>query len=171
MDIIWYRYCWRGNGPLGNVMAKWGEISTERKLSCTFNLQNIADDVIFSLPWTDEISGITIHDVAFLCGHRGKDAQNLAYMIETSLVQWPDGKHNTFPSKAMDLGVYHAERPHIHWKDKDEMESLKRLVFICAENRGVKLRSGLDWDGDGVRGDRDPDENLFDGVHFEEVDS
>ena len=120
-------------------MPKYGRISTGRKETCTQNLQDVFDDVIYMLPWTDPESGITIHDAAILCGHRGENAQNLAFMMETSQVKWPDSKHNSMPSKGIDAGAYHAEKPHIHWNDFDEMEAFKRLVFMCAEKRGVKL--------------------------------
>ncbi len=151
-------------------MPAYGRISTTRKQTCTQNLQDVFDDVIYMLPWTDPESGVTIHDAAILCGNRGEEAQNLAFMMETSQVQWPNGKHNSLPSRAIDAAPYHAEKPHIHWRDFDEMEAFKRLVFLCAEKRGIRLRWGLDWDGDGIRGDKDPNEKLYDGVHFEEVD-
>lgn len=148
-------------------MAAFGKISNTRKASCEKDLQNIFDDVIFMLPWTDPVSSITIHDISILCGHRNEIAQDLAYKQGNSLVRWPDSNHNTFPSTAIDAAPYHAQKPHIHWDDIDEMEALKRLVFICAEKRGISIRWGADWDRDGVRVDKDPDERLLDGPHYE----
>jgi len=150
-------------------MANWGKVSDVRLRSCKQPLQNIFDDLIFMLPWTDPISGITIHDASILCGHRDEISQDLAYKQEKSLVQWPDSNHNELPSNAVDAAPYHAAKPHIHWNDIDEMEAFKRLVFICAEKRDVRLRWGADWDQDGIRVDKDPDERLLDGPHYELV--
>ena len=150
-------------------MAKYGRASNIRKATCVQELQDIADDVIFQLPWTDSISGITINDVSFVCGYRNEVEQDLALKLGFSRVQWPDGNHNTLPSPAMDLVPYHAERPHIRWQNIDEMEALNRLVMQCAEKRGITLRWGGDWDRDGIRVDRDSTESLLDGPHYEIV--
>jgi len=151
-------------------MPKYGNVSNKRLKFCVFELQDVFNDVVFSLPWTDPISGITIHDCSILCGHRDEVAQDLAYKQGNSQVQWPDSKHNVLPSNAVDSAPYHAAKPHIHWNDIDEMEAYKRLVFICAEKRGVKIRWGADWNMDGVRVDKDPNERLLDGPHFELVE-
>ena len=149
------------------MMATYGNISSSRLQTCEYDLQDIFNDVIFCLPWTDPVSGITIHDASILCGHRTEVEQDLAYKQDNSLVQWPNSKHNSFLSKAVDAAPYHAEKPHIYWRDIDEMEAFKRLVFACAEKREIELRWGADWDRDGVRVDRDPDERFMDGPHFE----
>ena len=98
-----------------------------------------------------------------------KEEQDLAYKLEKSQIKWPDGMHNLIPSLAIDSVPYHAQKPHIHWKDIDEMEAYKRLVFICAKKRGYKLRWGADWNQNGIRVDWDPEERLLDGPHYELV--
>jgi len=152
-------------------MPSYGNISKQRLDTCHSMLQKVFKDVMFALPWTDPVSGITINDCSILCGVRTEEAQDLAYKQETSLVKWPNSKHNVmFPeglSMAVDAAPYHMAKPHIHWKDIDEMEAFSRLVLAKAEARGIALRWGGDWDGDGVRVDKDPSERLLDGPHFE----
>lgn len=148
-------------------MPAYGRVSKARLATTIPILQDIFNDVIACLPWTDPISGITINDCSIICGHRNKIEQDLAYKLEKSQVKWPDGMHNFIPSLAVDSVPYHDKKPHIHWKDIDEMEAYKRLVFDCAKKRGYKLRWGADWNANGIRVDKDPNERLLDGPHFE----
>lgn len=148
-------------------MPEYGRVSKARLDTTILILQDIFNDVISRLPWTDPISGITIEDCSILCGHRNEIEQDLAYKQGFSHVKWPYGKHNCMPSIAIDSAPYHEQWPHIHYKDTDEMEAYKRLVFDCAEKRGYKLRWGHDWDQDGIRGDKDEDETLYDAPHYE----
>jgi peptidoglycan LD-endopeptidase CwlK len=150
-------------------MANWGRASIARRDTCTPAMQELANDVIFALPWKDEISQIVIRDISLICGHRDELAQDLAYKDGKSTVKWPDSMHNRNPSPAFDMVPYHSEKPHIHWKDIDGMEALSRLVIFKAQSRGMEIRWGGDWDRDGVRVDRDPDERFLDGPHYEDV--
>jgi len=151
-------------------MVEYGRISTKRLKTCKHKVQDLFNDVISCLPWTDPVSGITIHDCSILCGHRDEIAQDLAYKQGNSLVKYPDSKHNFKPCAAVDSAPYHAEKPHIHWNDMDEMEAYKRLVFICAKKRKMTIRWGNDWDQDGIRVDKDPDESFVDAVHYEWIE-
>jgi peptidoglycan L-alanyl-D-glutamate endopeptidase CwlK len=51
--------------------------------------------------------------------------------------------------------------------DADILEAIKNHIFYEAEKVGIELRWGGDWDGDGIRVDKDENENFFDGAHFE----
>jgi len=102
-------------------------------------------------------------DFVVVEGHRGKEAQNAAYAKGFSKVRWPHGNHNTLPSKAVDLAPYP-----IDWSDR--AAALERFAFMagvvttCAEQLGVPLRWGGDWnDNEDTR-----DEGAFrDRPHFE----
>ena len=150
-------------------MANWGQASQARLDTCTEDMRELANDVLFALPWKDDITGIVIRDVAMICGHRNELEQDTAFKTGMSNVKWPDSNHNELPSPAWDMTPYHAEKPHIHWDAIDEMEALSRLVKLKAEARGMDIRWGGDWDGDGVRVDRDPSENFLDGPHYEDI--
>lgn len=52
--------------------------------------------------------------------------------------------------------------------DKDILEDIANHIMQVAEERyGVHLIWGGDWNNNGIRVDKDPDENFFDGAHFQ----
>jgi len=110
-------------------------------------------------------------DITIICGVRSKDEQNEAYRIGHSQVQWPDSEHNIILpddlSNAIDELPYFSERPHLHWFDKDGIWQHCQFVIGRAEELGIGVRSGADWDGDGVPTFLDKDETFFDGPHWE----
>ncbi len=142
-------------------MPKFGTASSKRLASCHPDLITIFSAVIRRI------------DCIVIEGHRKEKRQNELYRTGKSQVQWPNSKHNTLPSMAVDVAVYHPERPHIHWSDADEFVWFAEKVSATANHLYHMgeiehlIRSGTDWDQDGVRVDRDPDESFFDGPHFE----
>jgi peptidoglycan L-alanyl-D-glutamate endopeptidase CwlK len=105
---------------------------------------------------------ITVFDFTVLEGFRGEEAQNRAYARGFSQVRWPQGKHNSTPSKAVDLAPYP-----IDWSNSEAARQrfvyLAGWVMATAASMGIKLRYGGDWDGD-----RDTrDEKFRDLGHFE----
>lgn len=129
--------------------------------------------------------GIKERNLSVLCGKRDEIDQRYAFATKKSKVKWPDSNHNIDPSNpkceeypdksiAVDVAIYHPELPNkIDWKNKDEFWSTAQFLIGIADRLyeegkiSHKLRSGCDWDGDGVRVDEDPDENFFDGPHLE----
>ena len=51
---------------------------------------------------------LSIKDHSILKGHRPQDEQNAAYWgkPQRSKLEWPDGKHNALPSRAIDVQTY-----------------------------------------------------------------
>jgi len=141
-----------------------------RLVTCNSILQFLFQEVIERLPWTDPSSGITIKDCTIVCGHRSKKEQDEAVRKGFSKAKFPSSKHNIIPSEAVDAMPYHKALPHIHWKDLDEMEIFSKLVLASAKDLVLPIRWGGDWDMDGVRVDRDPDERFMDGPHYEMLD-
>lgn len=97
-------------------------------------------------------------DFSVLEGHRGKSRQEHYFRTGRSKVRWPDGKHNPYPSKAVDLAPWVGGG--IPWAEDDERELrywqlLAGLVLAAAAEEGVELRWGGDWDGDGDLLDQD----------------
>jgi hypothetical protein len=114
---------------------------------------------------------ITVFDFSVLEGHRGQEAQERAYAKGLSKVHWPFGKHNSQPSKAVDIAPYP-----IDWgdgKDPQQAEAARQrfcllagFVLCTAQRMGIKLRWGGDWNGNlDTR-----DEKFRDLGHFEIVD-
>ena len=151
-------------------MPKYGKTSTNRLNTCNAHIQEVYNEAITRLPYTDPSSGIIIHDIGIIEGHRGQYMQDFLESIGQSQLGWPDGKHNRIPSDAIDAGVYHPElKGKYDWGNKDEFEALARFIISIAAEKGYHFRSGVDWDEDGIRVDKDPSETFFDGPHIEEV--
>ena len=86
-------------------------------------------------------------DCTILCGHRGKEDQDHAVASGASKTPWPTSKHNSTPSRAIDVAPYP-----IDWSNKGKV--LARFYYLAgyiksvADSMGVQLRWGGDWDGD-----------------------
>lgn len=100
-------------------------------------------------------------DCSIVEGHRGQAAQHRAYTTGASKVDWPKGKHNSFPSKAVDAMPYPVD-----WKDINRLCYFAGYVMATALSMGIKLRWGKDWDGDTDLNDQ----TFNDGPHFELVE-
>lgn len=114
---------------------------------------------------------LKIKDHSVLKSHRPEHEQNEAFESGNSKLQWPDGKHNAWLSKALDVQTY-PRPPTVFagYEDDSELRAeqyylLGLYVGIAAE-LGIKLRSGADWDSDGEVSDNGWDD-LF---HVELVD-
>lgn len=136
-------------------MPKFGTSSKTRLEQCDSRLQDIFNEVI------------EYYDCTILCGHRTEEEQNKAYTEGNSKLKFPQSKHNSYPSLAVDAAPWPipgnwGEK----WKDRVKFYELKAIVFFIAEKHGVTLRFGGDWDKDG-----DYKDNTFDDlVHFEIVE-
>jgi peptidoglycan LD-endopeptidase CwlK len=111
-----------------------------------------------------------IMDIAILQGHRGRAEQDSAFQEGASKVRWPNSRHNSVPSQAVDAAPYP-----IRWGDRADPDRVKAIgrfymlagvVLATAKELGIKVRWGGDWDMDGDIFDQDFD----DLVHFERVE-
>lgn len=105
---------------------------------------------------------IKYYDFKVLCGHRPKEIQDQAYREGRSKVQWPNSKHNPFPSDAVDVAPFPVRWP------QTEFEYRHWYMFIgfmrgIASRLGIGIRCGADWDGDF----RVKDQNFHDLPHIE----
>lgn len=110
---------------------------------------------------------VEVMDVTVLCGHRGEIEQERAVAIGTSKVHFPDSKHNSLPSKAVDVAPYFPTEPHIRWDDKEAFTYMAGITKGIATSMGVQLRWGGDWDQDN---DQRDEKGLRDLPHFEVVE-
>lgn len=94
------------------------------------------------------------YDHALIEGHRNEGDQNFYYDTGKSKVRFPDGKHNTIPSMAVDTMPWFTTRPHIDWKHSPSIAhfaGVVRGVAAMLYNMGeIKhlVRWGGDWDKD-----------------------
>lgn len=103
-------------------------------------------------------------DITVICTHRGKEEQNKAFAEKKSKLKWPDSKHNTLPSIAVDIAPYSSVSK-IEWNNTKRFGYMAGLVIACAKARGYTVRWGGDWDSDGET----EDQNFHDLPHFELV--
>lgn len=104
---------------------------------------------------------VKTYDCTVLCGHRGKEDQEEAYRTGKSKVLWPHSKHNRMPSLAVDVAPFP-----IDWKDMNRFYHFAGYVIRTAQDLGINVRSGLDWNGNLDL----KDQNFMDAPHWELVD-
>ena len=79
-------------------------------------------------------------DCSIICGHRGEAEQNKAFKEGNSKLKWPKSKHNTYPSRAVDVVPWP-----IDWKDIKRFKALAVVVQNKAKEMGIKIQWGGDW--------------------------
>jgi peptidoglycan L-alanyl-D-glutamate endopeptidase CwlK len=105
-------------------------------------------------------------DCTIICGERGPVEQGAAFASGQSKLQYPKSKHNSHPSKAIDVAPFPID-----------FADIRRITFFAGYVMGVaeqllsvglishKVRWGGDWDSD-----KEVKDNKFnDLVHFELV--
>ena len=97
-------------------------------------------------------------DCAVLEGHRDKVAQNAAVAAGKSKLLWPKSKHNSNPSRAVDVVPWPLD-----WNDTKRFYHFAGFVAGIAASLGIGIRWGGDWDNDGDFGD----EKFSDAPHYE----
>ena len=108
---------------------------------------------------------IKVMDCRVLCGHRTKEAQDAAYP-KYSKVKWPDSKHNTSPSMAVDVVPYPVD-----WAGTNRMYYFGgRVVEIARRLKDEnKIIHEVRWGGDWDRDTEVDDQRFIDLPHFELV--
>ena len=118
-------------------MNKFSRTSQKRLDSCHKDLQTLFNEVL------------KYHDICIICGERGEVEQNMAYDEGNSTLKYPQSKHNQSPSLAVDVALYHKDKPHIHWFDEQEWLDFGRFVFKVIghlKDKGL-ITSDISWGG------------------------
>lgn len=97
-------------------------------------------------------------DCTVISGHRGEEEQNENVRKGFSRVEFPNSRHNSIPSEAVDVVPYP-----IDWKDRERFHYFAGFVLGVAKMMDIDLRWGGDWDRDTEVKDNDFD----DLPHFE----
>jgi len=98
------------------------------------------------------------YDCVVIEGHRPQQEQNEVFKAGKSKVQWPNSKHNTTPSMAVDVCPYP-----IVWTDTKSFYFLGGYVKAVADMLNIKIRWGGDWNGNNIFSDQ----TFNDLPHFE----
>jgi len=130
-------------------MPKFGKTSKKRLETCHPKLQELFNEVIKH------------YDCSILQGTRSKEEQDEYFRTGRSKVEWPNSKHNSSPSNAVDVVPFP-----IDWNDWNRFYHFAGYVKGVADGLGIKIRSGIDWDGDNNFNDN----SFNDAPHFELLD-
>ena len=127
-------------------MARFGRRSKERLATCEKDLQMVFNEVIKHV------------DCSVLEGHRSGERQDKLYDEGKTKVRYPNGRHNSSPSRAVDVTPYP-----VNWKDRERQTLFAGFVLGIANQMGINIRWGGDWDQD-----FEVQDNKFDDFpHFE----
>lgn len=138
-------------------MAKYSNTSQHRLNTCHPDLILIFTTVL-------EIS-----DHSIFCGFRAKDEQQEAFYNKRSKVQWPQSKHNSLPSMAIDAGPYFKNLKNTDWDDFIAFSLFAGHVMAVAKMLylGGEIEHQLIWGGDWNSNGRNADQDFNDLPHFE----
>ena len=127
-------------------MPKFGKRSKERLKGVDAKLVNVLNELI------------KIMDVTIIEGVRSKEKQYEYFLKGKSKIDGIKKKGQHQLGKAVDLAPYP-----IDWSNRDSFYYMGGMLRGIAQQMGVKVRYGGDWDGDGKTKD-----NRFDDlVHIE----
>lgn len=127
-------------------MREFSDAEEAKLVSCDEKLQLLVRTVNGEFP------------LVVVYGHRGEVEQEKAVKNGFSKVHFPNSKHNSLPSEAVDLA------PHpLNWNDRERFIEMYSKVMEVAGRLGIKIRAGADFNEDGdLKNDR-----FIDLPHFE----
>jgi peptidoglycan L-alanyl-D-glutamate endopeptidase CwlK len=130
-------------------MYKFSKKSQEQLDTCCDALRVLCNEII------------EVYDITVIQGYRSNEEQDKLFNDGFSKVKGGQSKHNTSPSKAVDIAPYP-----IDWHDRDRYFYLAGIAFKIAQEYGFKIRWGGDW-----KGEKDFASNGFNDLgHFEMID-
>ena len=109
-------------------MPKFGKKSKENLSTCHEDLQKVFNEVIKHV------------DCSVLEGHRDEKRQEKLFSEGKTKVHYPMGRHNTKPSRAVDVVPYPVD-----WKARERFHLFSGFVLGLARGMGITLRWGGDW--------------------------
>ena len=132
---------------------KFGKRSMKNLYLLSYNLQWVMREAL----------AMELMDFSVICTHRSRGDQDQAFMDGKSKVRWPNSKHNSMPSKAVDCVPYVNGK--ISWNAM-HCCCLAFMILTVAKKIGINIRWGGNWDMD-----YEPitDQDFNDLCHFEEV--
>jgi peptidoglycan L-alanyl-D-glutamate endopeptidase CwlK len=111
-----------------------GESSTKALDTAHPKLQRLMREV------DKRLSKRKLLDLHISCGHRGQADQEKAFREGNSDKHWPDSRHNTLPSTAVDVEPY----PQM-WSDPELLMFLIGYIQAVADDMGIEVEVGALW--------------------------
>lgn len=113
-------------------MYKFSELSQKKLDTCHPFLQEVCNELIKEMDFT------------VLCGYRGKAEQDEAFAKGASKLKFPKSRHNTKPSKAVDIAPYNNG---IDWNNHVRFKELAQRFKQIAEHKRITITWGGDFKG------------------------
>jgi len=79
-------------------------------------------------------------DLTILCTHRGEAEQRQAKRDGHSTLDWPNSKHNTLPSNAVDSALYPVD-----WNDRESFFLMAGYLLAVADFLKIDINVGALW--------------------------
>lgn len=136
---------------------KYGTRSVGKLDTCHPSLRNVALLGLQRCPY----------DITIIHGWRNRALQNALVESGASRTRYPNSKHNFIGPKgeplslAFDFGPW--VRSGVPWKETHIFAAVTGCFMAAANEVGIRLRWGGDWDGDGLSSDQ----TLLDWGHVE----
>ncbi len=114
----------------------FSQTSLDRLHTCDVHLQELMMTALKLTPM----------DFTILQGYRSIEEQRRLFSEGKTTLNGVDriSNHNHTPSRAVDIAPYP-----IDWNDMERFRFLGGLILGVAGSRGLRIRWGGDWDGDG----------------------
>lgn len=109
-------------------MPAFGASSARRLSTCHVDIQMVMEPVV------------KVYDCSVIWGYRGEARQNRAFEDGHSMKKWPDSRHNTNPSLAIDIVPYP-----IDWTSIDRFKELAWVIKGSMSAQGIPLEWGGEW--------------------------
>lgn len=109
-------------------MPTFSKTSKARLDTCHEELQLVLNDAIQH------------YDFSVVCGHRDMEEQNRAFNEGHSKLRYPNSRHNSDPSEAVDIIPYPTGYGNI-----EEFYKMATYIFHSAMRHGVLLNWGGHW--------------------------
>ena len=87
------------------------------------------------------LEAIKRYDFSIIDGHRDMETQNLYFNEGKSQLRWPNSRHNSYPSRAVDIVPY----PGGFDNPNSEFDRMATFVLGAASRLGVRLEWGGHW--------------------------
>lgn len=120
-------------------MFKFSKRSQENLEGCHSNLIELFEAALKTSPI----------DFSVICGHRDEGLQIIAFARKTSRLEYPNSKHNSNPSLAVDVQPYPYTQENINDIEHTKFRLLNEHIKKVADELGIPvLNGGLDWGWD-----------------------
>ena len=110
-------------------MPSFGPRSQKNLNTCEEEIQDVLNEAIKH------------YDFSVIDGHRDMETQNRYFNEGVSTLRWPNSRHNTYPSRAVDVIPY----PGGFENDDEEFYKMATHILSAASKLGVRLRWGGHW--------------------------